>query len=203
MVTTAVVGLALAAHVLGGAPAPPPVVGAAVTALVLLVVMLGSRRRWSAVRLTGMLGVGQLVLHQVFALAAAPICLPTGATAGAAGTAAHHGDAALDAALACAATGSSAAHAVAHSGAPAAMVAAHVVATVLTAAVLLGGERALWALWAWLLPLSRGVLVPVLTVTGRPFFPWASTTARPPAVFLPAAPRRGPPVVLRPSSATH
>jgi hypothetical protein len=75
------------------------------------------------------------------------------------------------------------------------MVLAHVAATVLLALLLARGEDALWALWAWWVPLAGLLLVAAPGPVPRPAVavPSALPVGRRP-VLLAADPRRGPPV---------
>ena len=73
-----------------------------------------------------------------------------------------------------------------------AMLVLHVVATVVAALVLVGADRALWWLAAWLSPLA-GASVPAVLVA-RPALPTAVDAPwSPHAWWRDVAPRRGPP----------
>jgi hypothetical protein len=128
--------LGLAGHLAGGgaAPAALPSAGLAVGAMWVSIFLTG--RRLGVLSLGAVLGGSQLVLHQGFTALA-----PSTGCAVLAGPDHHHVAAGL---VSCAD------HGLQTGGhwpfSSALMVAAHVVATMLLAAVLAGGERALWFL---------------------------------------------------------
>ncbi|PYI38224.1 hypothetical protein CVS30_11785 [Arthrobacter psychrolactophilus] len=153
LVTTAVLGLAIAAHTAADGSLPPPAILALLAALILIPVTLLSRRRITLPAMSLILGAGQGLLHSVFSLFhgvtghctassmathhghhsnAIPDCSSLGAVAGAT----HHMGQDLG-------------------GAP--MVTAHAIAVCLTALILAHGEAALWQLLAWLRPLTAQI----------------------------------------------
>ncbi|QDY89310.1 hypothetical protein E7Y32_03110 [Arthrobacter sp. UKPF54-2] len=191
MVATTIVALAAAAHVVGGGQLPAPAILAAFLALTGLVSTAATRLKLNIPAMTGLLGAGQVVLHEAFAAFSAPIA---GAVtrSGHFGTPGHHDGGiplpvpaghlqphALDSALALS------------------MFAGHTLATLACALLLARGEDALWQLAAWLRPL---VQLPA-PVTPRP----VALRALPlwPAESLPLPwrnvrreCRRGPPAVV-------
>ncbi|MFC5994816.1 hypothetical protein ACFQE5_11400 [Pseudonocardia hispaniensis] len=91
-------------------------------------------------------------------------------------------------------------HAMDRGGSPA-MLAAHVLATLVSAGVLLRGERAVWAMWSWLCRLLPTVAALWLPVPARPHRRWTRRAPRPRLVLLLTAARRGPPAPGRPTPA--
>ncbi|WP_432548169.1 hypothetical protein [Kineococcus sp. SYSU DK004] len=183
-----VLALASAAHVAAGGGLPDALTTLALLAITTCAAHLLTRRRLSGPALLGVLGAGQVALHEVLA---ATCALPAGAVGGAG----HHGQLLL--AAPAAATGAQ----VGAAGAPAAMLAAHTAATLLAALVLARGEAALWALRAWWRPL----LVVLRLAFPPPPGPRRTPPPAPPAVAAPSlvvvrrAPRRGPPPRRQPS----
>jgi len=191
MVATTTVALAAAAHVVAGGQLPAPAILIAFLALTGLVSTAATRLKLNLFTMTGLLGAGQVVLHEAFSAFSAPIAgaLTDAGTTGAGG---HHAGGiplpvpadhlqlhALDSALALS------------------MLAGHALATLACALLLARGEDALWSLAAWLRPLVQ-LPTPVST---RP----AATRVLPPrtadAVPLPWRNlrrdcRRGPPAVV-------
>ncbi|MFD1214831.1 hypothetical protein ACFQ36_22655, partial [Arthrobacter sp. GCM10027362] len=147
-VASAVLGLSAAAHVAGGGTLPGPGILAALAALILLPATVLAGDRLGFTSLAGLLGGGQLALHQAFTA----LGVPASCVAGGPARTLHAGHtfpghvSALD----CAAAAGQA-----HSAGGAWMTAAHLLATVLTGLMLLKGEEALWALRSWLRPLTR------------------------------------------------
>lgn len=193
--TLAVVMISLAAlaHVLGGGALPGGGVLAVLLGLVLVTCLVASGRRLEGLSIGAILGGGQLALHEAFALLGT-----TGADAASLGHvvgSGHHAVLVTHAGQPGSDVG--AAHAVGggHDHLSLTMVLAHVLATVVTAAVLARGERALWLLAGWLAPVIRILLE-------RPAHwprPAAITVAVPrlrSAELVLAAPRRGPPLVV-------
>lgn len=185
-VASAVLCLSAAAHVAGGGTLPAAGILAALAALTMLPATVLAGRKLGPASLAGLLGGGQLALHQAFtALGVSASCTP-GGTAGT--LHAWHlfpGDvSALDCATAAG---------LADAGGGAAMTAGHILASVLAGLMLLKGEQALWALLSWLRPLAHLPAAVVLPPAGRP-------PAAPAAPLLPRPlfhhrldPLRGPP----------
>ncbi|WP_380172111.1 hypothetical protein ACFEMC_22600 [Kineococcus sp. DHX-1] len=197
VVTVVVLALAVLAHVAGGGHVPSgPAAGAAVVA-VALVAHVATRRQLTTAALLALLGAGQFVLHHVFmALDAARG--PVDATAMPMATPGHGHPVALLAVLPEGSAGASGL-AVGVDLGPVVltpMLASHVVATLLTAVALAGGERALWRLWAWLVPLVVALSVRCTVVAVRLARASADGEHRPvhEAVLARVLPRRGPPV---------
>ncbi len=142
LLASVVLTLALVGHRLGGGALPTlAAVGGLWVALVgPCAVLARGRLRWPT--LVSVLGTGQAGLHLAFgALTAAPSPIASGMPSG-------HDHMAL--------------HGIPTLGADASMTLAHLGATVVTAALLAWGERALWALWERLRarPLPTGVASP-------------------------------------------
>ncbi len=140
--TAAMFALAAGAHVLAGGALPGPAILAGLVTLVLAPVMILAKIRITAPVMAGLLGAGELVLHEAFTA----LSVSTGFTPVPGG---HlHG------------TGPAPASAGAlmpeHAAAPGTlMLILHAAATLATALVLARGEAAVWALAAWLRPLTR------------------------------------------------
>ena len=196
IVTGVIVGLAAGGHLFGGGNLPAPMITVALAALVLVPVTWLTRRELSFTTLLGLLGAGQLVLHEAFSTLSVSAVCQTPVTGGShlhAGTSTLH-------CLPSASTGASAgmdAHAAAGVD-PMAMLAGHVLAVLATAWFLRRGEASLWQLLAWIRPLVH-VLRPVAIPVAGP-----TTFARNP-VFIPAPWRnlrlhslRGPPAAALP-----
>lgn len=155
-IATVVLTLSTGAHTLAGGQLPPVPVTAACTALILLGVVLVTRWKLTATALAGILSAGQWTLHAAFSV------LSESSPAGPAPVRHLHTAAAAGDLMA-------AAHDLPNSHLPAdldpSMLGAHVLATLVTAALLARGEAALWALAAWLRPLSGIPAVPVLATS--------------------------------------
>lgn len=177
-----VLALALTAHFEAGGHLPSPAVIALLGALLLVVTTLAVRRqiRWPGG--LALAGLGQYALHQVFSFlggACAPVTLPDG------GVHAHPAGP-LTAALAtedC--VGADLA------GFDPGMLAWHTLATVVSVGLLVGVERGVWLLAAWLVrPLSvQPLRLPV--VRRAPVLVGPETPVGPVDVHV--APERGPP----------
>lgn len=197
MVGLTVLSLAAGAHTLAGGQLPSPGILLALLALTGLASTTATRLKLNLPAMAGLLGAGQLVLHEAFTAFSAPALspAPAGAVSGPAGDLAHHAGpvpfAAIDSPLA--ASGQD-------PGLSLLMLAGHAVATLLCAVLLARGEAALWALAAWLRPLLRlpAALTPdavaVPAATG-----WPAETVPLPWRNLRRDCRRGPPAVVVPS----
>ncbi|NUU33355.1 hypothetical protein [Arthrobacter sp. C9C5] len=151
--TAAMFTLAAGAHVLAGGSMPEPAIFAGLVALVLALVMILAKIRITAPVMAGLLGAGQLVLHEAFNTLSV-----TEAFAPASGGHLHGTGAVPPSALALMPE---------HAAAPGAlMLILHAAATLATALVLARGEAAVWALAAWLKPLVR-----ILTALAIPDWP--------------------------------
>lgn len=157
-----VLALAAAGHRVGGGRLPGLPGLATLAALAAVPTAFATRRRLGLPSLVGLLAVGQLVLHTAFAALGADPGMPMGHV---------HAGGGIGGAL----PGPGA-----DAGIELPMLAAHVVATVLTAAVLAWGERALWALWQRVRPRS---------LPGRPAVP--TLLRRAPGAHAAPAPARG------------
>jgi hypothetical protein len=153
MVALTVLSLAAGAHTLAGGQLPTPGILLALLALTGLASTTATRLKLNLPALAGLLGAGQLVLHEAFTAFSAPSLSPAlaGALSGPAGGPAHHAGpvplpAGLDSPLAASGL---------DSGLSVLMLAGHALATLLCAVLLARGEAALWALAAWLRPLLR------------------------------------------------
>ncbi len=178
--------LAAGGHYLAGGDVPEPVVLALLAAFTQLACTLLVRRLSFFAVLAAMI-LGQFLLHHAFLAAHGAGSCVAGAGAGAGAPGHHHG------ATLAATCGPVAAHG-GHETAP--MVGAHAVATVLSAALLTCGDRALLALIRFVAPrlrtaysapvLARPAPRPRLTPVGRPCIAV-------PRVRLDSVSRRGPP----------
>ncbi|MGR0161700.1 hypothetical protein [Paenarthrobacter nitroguajacolicus] len=182
-----IVALAATAHVIAGGELPTAPVLVALVALTALATTLATRFRLNLFTMAGLLGAGQLALHEAFT-ALGPI------TASAPGTKHHLGAEALNPGLDIAATHT-------HELGTAfgtVMFAGHVAATIASAVVLAKGEDALWQLAAWLRP-----LLALPTLLFRPDAGASPLAAGATDVFIPRPwrnlrqdSRRGPPAVV-------
>lgn len=182
-VAGSVLALAAGAHVVGGGDLPGPALLLAVVVVLGAVTLLLAGRRFSWPVLTGLLGGGQLVLHELLDACSAQTVavVPQG----------HH-----QTWVPLAETASRA------GSGTAAMTLAHVAATAATTLLLLHGEHVLWSLWTWLRPLVRVLRTLLGPVAGPPArFP-ATTVPRPRSVVARRVRRRGPPGVPA-LAATH
>jgi hypothetical protein len=179
--TAAVFALAAGAHVLAGGSLPEPAIFAGLVVLVLAPVMILAKIRITAPVMAGLLGAGQLVLHEAFNALSASAEF-THVAGG------HlHG------------TGPVPPSAVAlmpqHAAAPGVlMLIVHAAATLATALVLARGEAAVWSLAAWLCPLIR--ILTAVVIPDWPHLPAPYLTVVPSrwrSLRLPAL--RGPPFV--------
>ena len=189
LVSLTILTLAAGAHTLGGGQLPAGGILLALLALTGLASTTATRLKLGLPALAGLLGAGQLVLHEAFSVFSAPAL--AGAVTGPAGDAAlhHAGPAPLPA---------GAASVLAASGSDSLlMMAGHALATLLCAALLARGEDALWSLAAWLRPLLRlpaaaaPDAVAVSAATGRP-----AESAPLPRRNLRRDCRRGPPAAV-------
>ncbi|WP_456847482.1 hypothetical protein [Cellulomonas sp. P5_C6] len=152
-VAAVTVALGTLAHVLAGGGRPPALVLLALTALVLAAAVVVTGRRLGPAGALALLGVGQLMVHSVLGAVTSMACMPgPGALVGHA----HHAGSVVP----CAATDAPVAPALLGGTV---MLALHVVATVAAALVIVGADRALWWLSAWLRPLV-GTGIPVVVV---------------------------------------
>jgi hypothetical protein len=151
--TAAVFALAAGAHVLAGGSMPEPAIVAGLVALVLAPVMILAKNRITAPVMAGLLGAGQLVLHEAFdALSTSTGFTPVpGGHLHGTGQTPHLAGALMPE------------HAAAEG---ALMLILHAAATLATALILARGEAAVWALAAWLRPLVR-----ILTAVVLPDWP--------------------------------
>src|SRR5450830_1188578 len=146
MVATTIVALAAAAHVLAGGELPIPGILAAILALTGLAATAATRLKLNPVAMSGLLGTGQVVLHEAFSAFSGPAIEADGGSP----APAHHPGPAL--------IPHPAGHLDHHeldSGLALWMFAGHALATLICALPLARGEAALWALAAWLRPLVR------------------------------------------------
>jgi hypothetical protein len=191
-VSVSVLGLALGAHLAAGGTLGDPLVVAAAGAFTMLLAIGVCGSRLKAVTVLALLGAGQLGLHHVFAATAGSGTTP-GCSAGTVGAGHAHAVALADTVQHCV-TSSGGAHAL-----TATMLGAHLLATVLNAALLWRGDRALFALWTWWAPLLAVLLERTLPAVGAigpaPRLGAPPRRARPRIVWLDLAPRRGPPLL--------
>ena len=147
LVTGAATCLAAAGHVLAGGALPEPHLLAVVAALLLGPVAWLARRQLSLLTLLGVLGTGQLILHEAFLVLSAPASCPTSSV----DSMGHHGP--VQGVGCFASVPESVTVHTGSGGDSPAMLAAHLLAMLATAWLLRGGEIALWQLLAWLRPL--------------------------------------------------
>lgn len=186
-ISIVVVLLAAGAHVVGGGELPTAPVLLALVALTALAATLATRFKLNFFTLAGLLGAGQLALHEAFTTLS-PI------TASKQGMNHHLGGEALSPGLDIAATHT-------HELGTAfgtMMFVGHVLATFASAVVLAKGENALWQLAAWLRP-----LLALPTLLFRPDAGASPVAVGAPDVFIPRPwrnlrqdSRRGPPAVV-------
>jgi len=151
--TAAMFALATGAHLLAGGSLPGPAIFAGLVALVLAPVMILANIRITAPVMAGLLGAGELVLHEAFNA----LSVSSGVAPVAGGHLHGTGPVPL----------STVAPMPEHAAAPGAlMLILHVAATLATALVLARGEAAVWSLAAWLRPLIR-----ILTAVVIPDWP--------------------------------
>ncbi|MFW0771805.1 hypothetical protein ACLRGI_01380 [Paenarthrobacter nitroguajacolicus] len=168
-ISLVVVLLAAGAHIVGGGELPTAPVLLALVALTALAATLATRFKLNVVTMAGLLGAGQLALHEAFT-SLSPI------TTNVQGTNHHLGAEALNPGLDIAATHT-------HELGTAfgtMMLVGHILATVASAMVLAKGEDALWQLAAWLRPL---LALPALVF--RPDAGASPVAAGAPDVFTP------------------
>jgi hypothetical protein len=194
LITGSTMSVAAAGHVLGGGVLPAPGTVAVLAALLLVPVAWLAARELSFLTLLGVLGAGQLLLHEAFISLSAPaVCLPS-----LTGQMPHHGQA-MGMACSAAEPASMSFHLGTGSDSPL-MLAGHVLALLGTAWLLRRGEEALWRLLAWLRPLvqlpqpARIVAVRQRTMAaGLPYVPapWRNlrtdSLRGPPAAATPCA----------------
>lgn len=186
MVALTVVSLAAGAHTLAGGELPVPGILLALLALTGLASTAATRLKLSFPALAALLGAGQLMLHEAFALSGQ---VPAGAIGSA-----HHAGATLAPVAAdqihlqLPALGSTL---------PLLMFAGHALATLACALLLARGEAALWSLAAWLRPLLR-LPAPVKPDAGEAPVAagWPAEAAPLPWRNLRRDCRRGPPAVV-------
>lgn len=188
MVATTILTLAAAAHVLAGGQLPAPAILLAFLALTGLVSTTATRLKLGLPAMTGLLGAGQVVLHEAFSAFSGTVG-PAG-TPGAAAPAHHAGLLPLPV---------PADHLRLHeldSPLALSMFAGHALATLACAVLLAKGESALWQLAEWLRPLvqlpapavPRPAAVPVVTAPPHAAVPLLWRNLRRDC-------RRGPPAV--------
>lgn len=189
-----VLGLAAAAHVLGGGSLPGPGIMAALLALHTLCSTVATTFRLGLPAMTGLLAASQLVLHGAFDAfsATVPLVDVPGGGHNHSLSAVDQSAAMLHAAGAMGSGMGAMGHAAALSGW---MGPTHVAATIATAVLLSQGENALWALANWLRPLCRTAAV-VPPLPARPADPRLVPAPLPRQPWRNLRPdtRRGPPV---------
>jgi hypothetical protein len=172
LITGMATSLAAAGHVLGGGTLPAPGTVAVLAGLLLVPVAWVAARELSFLTLLGVLGAGQLLLHEAFTSLSAPaVCLPS-----LTGQMPRHGQA-MEMQCSAAEPASMSLHLGTGADSPP-MLAGHVLALLVTAWLLRKGEVALWLLLAWLRPLVQlprpAGTVPVRQrpmPAGRPYVP--------------------------------
>ena len=190
-VATVILTLAAGAHLAGGGGLPAPVILLAVLTLTVLASTAATRLQLGLPAMAALLAGGQLALHGLFTAFAPSAAGP--APTGAAPHAGHLPGAEILAPAAAHLGGTEAA-----SGPL--MLAAHALATLGCAVLLARGEAALWALAAWLRPLSAlpHAVAPDAVPAPLAAFPTAAAPLRP-WRNLRQDSRRGPPSAVVPS----
>ncbi|MDI3242734.1 hypothetical protein QK292_14340 [Arthrobacter sp. AL08] len=172
MVALTILSLAAGAHTLAGGQLPVSGILLALLALTGLAATTATRLKLNLPALAGLLGAGQLLLHEAFT-ALSPQALG-GSASGPAGPAAPHHLAAIPHFLGPELQTASSGTAAEAPFVSLLMLAGHALATLLCAVLLARGEDALWSLAAWLRPLLRlpapvaPDVVAVPAVTGWP-----------------------------------
>ncbi len=186
-ISLVIVLLAAGAHVVGGGTLPTAPVLLALVALTALVATLATRFKLNLVAMAGLLGAGQLALHEAFTALTPITAIGPGAN--------HHlGGESLSPGVDIATTHT---HELG-TAFGAMMLVGHVLATVASAVILTKGEDALWQLAAWLRPLFA-----LPTLVFRPDAGASPVAPGTPDVFIPRPwrnlrqdSRRGPPAVV-------
>ncbi|WP_159704825.1 hypothetical protein [Arthrobacter sp. 18067] len=186
-ISLVIVLLAAGAHVVGGGTLPTAPVLLALVALTALVATLATRFKLNLVAMAGLLGGGQLALHEAFTALTPITAIGPGAN--------HHlGGESLSPGVDIATTHT---HELG-TAFGAMMLVGHVLATVASAVILTKGEDALWQLAAWLRPLFA-----LPTLVFRPDAGASPVAPGTPDVFIPRPwrnlrqdSRRGPPAVV-------
>lgn len=193
IITGVIVGLAAGGHLIGGGNLPAPMVTAALAALLLLPVTWLAGRQLSFSTLLGLLGTGQLILHEAFiTLSVGVQCQPLMAS-----RVSHHQE------------GTSSLHCPppspavmdTHAGLgidPLAMLAGHTLAVFAAAWFLRQGETALWQLLAWLRPLVALLHPSAIPAAGPRTFAHDPVLIPAPWRNLRLNSRRGPPAAAFP-----
>jgi hypothetical protein len=195
MVALTVLSLAAGAHTLAGGRLPSAGILLALLALTALASTTATRLKLNFPAMAGLLGAGQLVLHQAFTAFSVPA---SGIRSEPGGHAAPHHLGPVP--LPVGADGQLAASVPDSQFALLSllMLAGHALATLLCAVLLARGESALWALAAWLRPLL-GLPVPVAPAAvaePAPAAGWAADSAPLPWRNLRRDCRRGPPAAV-------
>jgi hypothetical protein len=195
VVAVVTVALAALAHVLAGGALPPFVVVVSLTAIVLAAAVVLTGRRLGPVGAVALLGVGQLAVHSSFSLFTSMACMPGATDQAALFGHEHHPGMVMQSQTACTAVDPGLAQPLLGASA---MLVLHVVATLLAALVLVGADRALWWLAAWLRPLVGGpatvVVVPRPSLPTPAEVPWSGH-----AWWRDVVPLRGPPAWQSPT----
>ncbi|WP_421742844.1 hypothetical protein [Cellulomonas sp.] len=186
VVAAVTVALGALAHVLAGGTLPPSVVLVTLTALALAAAVVLTARRLGPAGALALLGVGQLAVHSSFSLFSTVACLPGPASLQGH---VHHPGMVMATQASC--TPADVTLVQPLLGAPA-MLVLHVAASVVAALVLVGADRALWWLAAWLSPLlgttEPAAVVPRASLPTPAEVPWSGY-----AWWRDAVPLRGPP----------
>lgn len=189
MLALAAVTLAGGAHVLAGGQLPAPGILFALLALTCLATTAATRLRLNAATLTGLLGAGQLVLHEAFTVS--DHALSRTGSAGQ-GSSPHH----LDPIAIALPVEQVQLHSP-DSPLAFAMFAGHALATLVCALFLAKGEDALWALAAWLRPLLKlRAVLPADAIELPPVASVPEGNGYRPRRNVPPDCRRGPPAAV-------
>ena len=191
-VASTILVLAAGAHVLAGGQLPAPGILLALLALTGLVSTAATRLKLSFPAMAGLLGTGQVVLHEAFSAFSTPGTLTTAATGGPA-PAHHPGLGTVPLGTVPLAAGHVQLHEL-DSVLAVSMLIGHALATLACALLLAKGEDALWSLAAWLRPLTQlpaPAALPPIAAPASPSWPDASVPL--PWRNLRRDCRRGPP----------
>lgn len=188
LVAATILVLAAGAHLLAGGQLPAPGILAAFLALTGLVSTAATRLKLNLATMTGLVGTGQVLLHEALSAFSPPSAR---AFAGGSTTAAHHPGLSVIALPADHLQLSGPDSALALS-----MLAGHALATLACALLLAKGEDALWSLAAWLRPLIQLPALPAQPPAAAPSMPRSDASLPLPRRNLRHDCRRGPPAVV-------
>lgn len=195
VVAVVTIALAALAHVVAGGSLPPFVVVVALTAILLAAAVVLTGRRLGPVGAVTLLGAGQVAVHSAFSLFTSMACMPASTDQAALFGHEHHPGMVMQSQAACTAVDPAVVQPLLGASA---MLVLHVAATLVAALVIVGADRALWWLAAWLRPLVGGpatvVVVPRPSLPTPAEVPWSGH-----AWWRDVVPLRGPPAWQSPT----